>query len=136
VTLTATPTIDPTEGERRQRAALDLLAVRREALVRRGRRALLLRLLAAGAATADDVRVAVELPPGVGPRLFGAVPGKLAGDGIIQPAGYAATGRPQAHARPISVWALADRAAALDWLHDHPDITNPTPDAPPPGSLF
>ncbi|MCQ8205440.1 hypothetical protein NP569_24435, partial [Vibrio parahaemolyticus] len=57
-------------------------------------------LLAAGTATADDVRDAVELPPGVDPRCLGAVPGELADAGIIRATGYVRTTRPAAHARP------------------------------------
>jgi hypothetical protein len=103
-------------------------------LVRRGRRALLLRLLAAGVATADDVRAAVELPPGVNPKLFGAVPRPLAEAGIIRPAGYTTTDRPPGHGHTIRRWALADRVAALAWLAAHPDRADPK--APSPGCLF
>jgi hypothetical protein len=116
------------EGERRKRAALDLLAARRAAIVRRGRRALLARLLAVGTATADDVRDAVPLPPGVRPVALGAVPGPLALAGVIRGVGYAATRRAEAHARPVTVWTLADRGAALDWLaanSDPPDGDSP-----------
>ena len=74
------------EGECRKLEALALLEARRRVYVRRGRRALLARLLAMGTATADDVRTAVELPQGVNPKLFGAVPGPLAETGIIKPA--------------------------------------------------
>jgi hypothetical protein len=116
------------DGAARKRAALDLLAVRRRVLVRHGRRALLVRLLDAGTATADDVRDAVQLPPGVRPVLMGAVPGPLAEAGIIMGAGYATTRRAEAHARPVTVWTLADRAAALAWLDAHPDL--PDDDTP------
>jgi hypothetical protein len=118
------------EGERRRDAALALLAERRAAVVRAGQRALLLRLLAAGTATADDVREAVPLPQGIGPRCYGAAPTPLADDGIIRAAGYRRTARPAAHARPVTLWALADRAAALAWLDRHPHLPGPEPAAP------
>jgi hypothetical protein len=118
------------EGERRKCAALDLLAARRAVYVRRGRRALLTRLLCAGTATADDVRDAAQLPPGIRPVALGAVPGPLALAGIIHAAGYATTRRAEAHARPVTVWALADRAAALAWLAAPPELPEPEP-APP-----
>ena len=57
-----------TDGERGKITAFALLAARRQALIRSARRALLAVLLERGEATADDVRVAVPLPPGVGPH--------------------------------------------------------------------
>lgn len=124
-----TEILDLAEGERCRDAALVLLAERRAAVVHAGQRALLLRLLDAGTATADDVRDAVPLPPGIGPRCYGAVPTPLAEAGIIRAAGYQRTARPLAHARPVTVWALADRDAALVWLADHPLIPDPEPTA-------
>lgn len=116
------------EGERRKADALALLAARRELVVRRAQRALLRALLESGTATADDVRAAVELPPDIDPKVFGAVPGSLARAGIIRRVGYAETCRPAAHARPVSVWTLADRDAAARWLADHPDLGAPDSD--------
>jgi hypothetical protein len=113
---------DQAEGERRKDEALDLLAHCREAVVRRAQHALLAVLLETGSATADDVRERVELPPGVGPKCFGAVPLPLVRAGIIRADGYAKTCRPTAHARPLTVWLLADRVAAVQWLSDHPDL--------------
>jgi hypothetical protein len=118
------------EGERLRDAALALLVKRRTAVVRAGQRALLRRLLDAGTGTADDVRAAVELPPGIGPRSFGAVPASLVEAGVIRATGYQRTARPTAHARPNTVWALADRAAALAWLAAHPLLSGPEPAAP------
>jgi hypothetical protein len=117
-----------TNGEERKANALALLADRREGVVRRAQRALLTVLLEAGSATADDVRELVELPPGVGPKCFGAVPLPLARAGIIYREGYAPTSRPTAHARPLSVWRLADRNKALRWLADHSDLPDPADD--------
>lgn len=111
------------EGERRKLAAHALHAARRSDLVRAGRRALLLAMLQreSGTATADDVRARVQLPAGVAPVCLGVVPGELARAGIIRAAGYTVTARPEAHARPVKLWALADRAAALGWLSTHPE---------------
>lgn len=109
------------DGEARKIAALDLLVDRRDLIVLRGRRALLTALLAVGEATADDVRDLVDLPAGIDPVCLGAVPSVLARAGIIFRIGYSPTCRPDAHARPVSVWRLADRAAAVRWLADHPD---------------
>lgn len=110
------------EGEHRKTDALDLLEAHREVHVRRGRRALLEVLLRCGRATADDVREAVKLPPRVNPKLFGSVPGLLAKLGIIRQAGFAKTNRAAGHARPVAVWELADRKAAVQWLANHPDV--------------
>ena len=111
------------DGERRKADVLDLLESRREVYVRRGRRAMLQKMLDGdGSATADDVRAAVELPPGIDPRLLGSVPGRLAYDRIISPAGFVRSTRPERHVSFIQVWALANREAALQWLADHPDL--------------
>ena len=92
-------------------------------------------LLLDGAAvvTADDVRDRVKVPPGIDPRCLGAVPGPLARAGAIRSAGYAKSTRPETHARVLVAWRLADRAAAMRWLRDHPApaADSPTPiDAP------
>lgn len=125
--------ITPTDAGRdagvsRKLDALAVLADRRELYVLRGRRALLTALLAVGEATADDVRDAVGLPSGIDPVCLGAVPVALARAGIIRRVGYVPTCRPTAHARPVSVWALTDRADAVRWLRDHPDRPNTAPD--------
>ena len=114
-------------GEANKLNAHALLEARREVYILRGRRALLLRLLDAGEATADDVRDAVDLPDEFDPKLFGVVPGLLAKARIIERAGFAESRRPDAHARPVSVWHLADFNAALAWLDMHPDRPDPTP---------
>lgn len=112
----------PTPGEALKASAQALLEARRTALVLKSRRALLMALLTAETATADDVRQVVELPPGVDPKVFGAVPGMLARAGIIRRVGFAQTARAKAHARPVAVWKLADRSAALQWLAMHPEV--------------
>lgn len=109
------------DGAARRDNALAMLAAERELYVLRGRRALLTALLANGTATGPDVRAAVELPPAINPRCFGAVAPPLAKARFIERAAYAATARPEAHARPVGVWRLADRAAAERWLAAHPD---------------
>src|SRR5262249_50453441 len=110
-----------------------LLESWREVYVRRGRRALLVQLLAVGTATADDVRAAVSLLVDLNPKLFGAVPGPLAKAGGIRAADFTRTARPQGHARPIQVWELADRDAALAWLAANPDLeAKPSTNQQPP----
>lgn len=114
------------DGERRKREAHELLKARRELFILRGRRALLAVLLRNGTATADAVRDAVELPEAVDPVCLGAVPGAFAHAGIIARDRFAASSRPDAHARPVSVWRLIDRDSALAWLAAHPDQPTPT----------
>ena len=114
-------------GTVRRDASIELLESRRQVYVNRGRRALLLRLLTGETATADDVRAAVQLPETIDPVCLGAVPRALARAGIIRRAGFEPTSRPDAHARPVSIWALADPNAARQWLVDHLDIPEPPP---------
>ena len=110
------------EGERLKADALTLLEARREVYVRRGRRAMLEALLRNDTATADDVRSAIELPPGIDPRCLGSVPGLLAYAKIIRAAGFVRSARPERHASWLQVWELADRSKAMQWLDDHPDL--------------
>lgn len=109
------------EGERHKAEAFDHLESHREGYLTPARRAMLLRLLDVGTATADDVRENVTLPPGIDPTCFGAVPRPLAKAGIIRRTGFINTARPVAHARPVAVWELVDATKALIWLADHPD---------------
>ncbi|TWT37013.1 hypothetical protein KOR34_19590 [Posidoniimonas corsicana] len=116
----------PPEGERRKDAALLLLEARRESYVRQARRVLLEILLRDGIATMDDVRAAVELPDGVNPKLFGAVPTVLARAGVIRRDDWVPTRRAEAHARRLTRWRLADVRKAERWLAAHeplPDLT-------------
>jgi len=124
------------EGRARKLDAHALLETRREVYVLRGRRALLAVLLEHGEATADDVRRAVALPDDIDPVCFGVVPGSLARAGIIERIGFATTTRPQAHARPVSVWRLANRDAALEWLARHPDQPDPVSESDTEPCLF
>jgi hypothetical protein len=119
------------EGEKRKADAQALLAEKRESLVRRAQRALVATVLTRGAATADDVRDIVDLPSGVDPKCFGAVPVPLARAGIIRRDGFISTCRPLAHARPVSVWKLVDREAAIRWLDAHPELPDSGDEDPP-----
>src|SRR5262245_29560534 len=98
------------EGECRKDAAHRRLEARRDVLVRRARRALLIHLLDAGTATADDVAESIGPgDPDIDPRWLGTVPGPLADAGIIRRAGFVTSTRPSRHASIISTWELADR---------------------------
>lgn len=108
-------------GEAAKLEALELLESRRALYVLRGRRALLRRLLDMGEGTCDDVRAVVKLPEGIGPKLFGAVPGPLVHARIIERVAFTETKRREGHARPVSVWRMVNRAAAIYWLRDNPD---------------
>lgn len=126
-----------TEGERRKLDAHATLEARRELYVNRGRRALLAALLRRGTATADDVRLAVELPADVRPVCLGAVPGHLARAGIVRRLDFVSTTRPVGHARPVTRWELINRDAATQWLSAHPDRPDPhNTEADDGGSLF
>jgi hypothetical protein len=116
------------DGHARRDAALKLLEERRKIYLNRCRRVILLRLLNGATATMDDVHAAVGVPDGINPICLGAVPGSLARASIIEHAGSVPTKRPNAHARPLSVWRLADREAAKRWLMEHPDEPDPIPD--------
>jgi hypothetical protein len=117
------------EGDALKRAALALLGRCRSVLIRRGRRALLRAVLERGRASIDAVRDVVPIPPGIAPKLFGTVPGVLAGAGLIRACQAARTSRPLAHARRVTVWELADRKGAFAWLAAHPEL--PDPDGAP-----
>ena len=113
---------EPMIGESLKAEAFSVLESARAALILRGRRALLRKLLENGSATADDVRDSVDVPADADPRLFGCVPVTLARLGIIAPAGFTKSCRPCRHASVLQVWSLADPAAALNWLAAHPDL--------------
>ena len=114
------------EGESRKDAAHALLEARRDVLIRRARRALLLRLLEVGIATADDIAERIgPTDPSIDRRWLGTVPGPLAIARIIRRASYTKSARPIRHASIIAVWELADRAAALAWLAHNPEIAEP-----------
>lgn len=126
--MTMTRLANRREGEGWRDTAHAILQARRDVIVLRARRVLLLTLLERGTATADDVREAIDLPAAVDPVCFGAVPGTLARAGIIRRDGYVPTSRADAHARIVSVWKLVDRTAAERWLSTHPDVPELAPD--------
>lgn len=120
------------EAESRRDAALSLLRVRRADLIRECTAAALRVALDRGEVCADDVRAVVTIPADISPKLVGVVFRDLADAGIFRRAGFRTSTRPIAHARPLSVWRLADAAAALAWLADHPPIlADPVPAADP-----
>jgi hypothetical protein len=131
-----TPTTPAAEGERRRDSAHALLHARRATLIRRVQRALVVHLLDHGPDTSDPVRDVVPIPLGTDPRLVGAAIRDLALAGLIRQAGRRRSRRPVAHGRDLPVWAIADRAAALDWLRGHPESPDADSGAPPTGSLF
>ncbi|MCB9852654.1 MAG: hypothetical protein H6819_06135 [Phycisphaerales bacterium] len=118
------PSIPPSNGreagERRKRDALELHEVNRDDVLSRGRRALLEILLRSDVATADDVRDAITLPPGIDARCLGSIPGPLAKAGIIECSGYVKSSRPARHASILTVWRLVDGSAARRWLAMNP----------------
>lgn len=109
-------------GEARRDAALDLLRRHRAALCRDLCRAIVGLALDRGTLTADDVRAAVTIPAGIRPVVVGAAMQAVADAGLITCIDYRRSRRPVAHARPVRVWRLADRAAALAWLAARPPI--------------
>jgi hypothetical protein len=139
-TLMSTPEDQRTgqeEGESRKDAAHALLESRRDVLIRRARRALLLRLLESGTATADDVAERIgPTDPSIDPRWLGTVPGPFAIARIIRRTGYTPSARPIRHASVIAIWELIDRAAALAWLARNPELPAPGDDIGAPCSAF
>ena len=62
------------------------------------------------------------------PALPGDRAGALAYRDIIDPAGFVKSSRPERHASFLSLWQLADRGAAEQWLREHPDRPDPGDD--------
>ena len=118
------------EGEARRDAALNRLRARRADLIRECTAAALRVALDRGEVCADDVRAVVPIPADISPKFVGVVFRDLADAGILRRAGFRNSTRPAAHARPLSLWRLADADAALAWLDAHP----PTPAAPAPAA--
>ena len=108
-------------GQELKAAAFDLLEVTREEIILKARRRFGDALLRNGEATTDDAREGLEIPEGVDPVCLGAVPGFLARQGIIRRVGYRPSLRPEAHARPLSIWGLLDASKLLAWLAAHPE---------------
>ena len=81
---------------------------RRPELIRDCTAAALRVALDSGAVCADDVRAVVPIPDGINPKFVGCVFRDLADAGILRRDGYQPSKRPKAHARPITLWRLAD----------------------------
>jgi len=111
-------------GQQRKAQALQWFAANRAKHVLLGQRALVLAMFSNPhrTATADQVRAAVVLPPGMNPVLFGRVPGPLATLGLIANVGSVKSQRPERHGAPTILWLLIDEVAAMNWL-----IANPAP---------
>ena len=110
------------DGEQRRDSALSLLRVRRTDIIRECTAAALHVALESGEVSADDVREIVQIPFDISPKLVGVVFRDLADAKIITRVGYRKTRRAIAHARPLTVWQLVDREAAVAWLRAHPPI--------------
>jgi hypothetical protein len=117
-------------GERLKRLALVRLEPWRKRLIRSARRALVQHLLDHGTGTIDGVRATVDVPVGIDLKAFGAVPRVLAAAGLIRVAGSTKTARAVGHARRVTVWELADPTAAVAWLNEHPELSEPSVDPP------
>lgn len=128
-----TPSVS-TEGETRRDEALNLLRGRRANLICDCTAAALRVALDRGEVCADDVRAVVPIPGDISPKFVGVVFRDLADAGILRRAGFRPSTRPAAHARPLSVWQLADADAASAWLNaynacaDHPQKRSLTTD--------
>jgi hypothetical protein len=103
-------------GAKLRDAALDLLRERRAELVKQLKMAALRVAIDRGEVTADCVRPMVAIPPDVNPKVAGCVFADLRDAGILRRDGFRNSTRPEAHARELKVWALADRPAALALL--------------------
>lgn len=117
------PSVNGTpDGEARRDAALNHLRVHRGELIRQFQAAAVRFALERGEVCADDVRPLVPIPPGTSPKLVGTVFRDLSDAGILRNVGYRKSRRPVAHARPLTVWALADAGKANAWLESHRTI--------------
>lgn len=114
------------EGRRRKQEAQEGHRHRNPLFTRTCERAILFNMLVnGGRATIDDVRAVVPTPPGKNPTIFGGVFRALCMAGLIAHDGFACTKRPEGHARPVRVWRLVDKEAAIAWL-----AANPAPGEP------
>lgn len=113
------------DGESRKRNALDNHEANRERIILQARRRFLSHALQHGTVTTDDARTDLTIPKGVDPVCLGAVPGGLARQRIIRRVGFVNSKRPEAHARPVSVWELRDVGKAVAWLRANPEPLPP-----------
>lgn len=114
------------EGERRKAEAFGKIEANREAILRKARRAFATLGLANGCVTIDDVRAAVELPPGTNPTCFGPVATPFARMKFVERVGFVESARPEAHCRPVGVWEVTSRDGLRLWLATHPELPMPT----------
>lgn len=105
--MTSLPPTD-TAGEALRDEALERLRTHRAELIGECRAAALRVVTQCGEVCADDVRALVAIPADVSPKLVGVVFRDLAKAGVLRRAGFRNSKRPAAHARPLSVWELAD----------------------------
>jgi len=120
----------PVEGDAAELLKLQAhatLEIFRKRLILLARRAFVQYLLRNETGTTDDVRPLIEIPDGINPTFFGAVPGPLARAGIIGKAGHRKCPRKEGHARENRVWELIDRDKAEQWLIDNPAPQDETP---------
>lgn len=108
-------------GDQLKTRALAGLGARHRDDILRAQRAMIRVLLERREGTVEDVRAGLNLPDAARTKWLGAAVAELRRAGIIRHAGWVESSRPVAHARPISLWALADSSAALTWLAEHPE---------------
>jgi len=107
------------EGKRRRDVALARLHEHHADIIRKLQFAAIHVALETGTTCADDVRALVAIPPGMSPKVVGPAFRELAADGLLVRIGSRPSIRPEAHARSIAVWQLADSAAASAFLIAH-----------------
>ena len=90
--------VEQREGERRKDAAHALLETHRDVYIRRARRALLLRLLEVGTATADDVAERIGQAPEASTADFSA----QCRDRLPEPGSSGEQASPRQHGRPVT----------------------------------
>lgn len=109
-------------GQARKAKAHDIFERVRADLLLMARRALLQQLLSGAATvTVEDIRPLITVPPGINPTFFGPTARPLVRLKIIKDCDSAPCKRPEAHARPTTVYRLIDPQAAAQWLLDHGD---------------
>lgn len=120
----------PHLGEMMRDEALDLFRDHKPELVDQIKRAILEVALDRGEVTADDVRPLVAIPEGTDPRVVGTAFKDLRDAGILRREGERNSTRPEAHARELKRWVLADEPAALAMLAQLKRTPPTAPDRP------
>jgi hypothetical protein len=111
----AQPT-NPPDGETLRDEAMLTLYVHHGHKVLHAQRMFVGLLLERGQATVDDLHAALGQLADGNPRRLGAAMHGLRRAGLIRRLAFVETGRRVAHARPVSVWQLANADAARAWL--------------------